>query len=155
MKEFDTFNAVFEKKPFRVYESEEMILSDYHVFGVHNKIPVSRLTVSVVSKTDDKYLNDFFFDLSHNPPIPRPHVFSQKTDIRHRGRGYAGRLIIIANEICKMRFGTPLASGTTFLNYPHNGNRNNLPAKRVWQKLEERGYAERRIYHGKDRWLMH
>jgi hypothetical protein len=78
---------------------------------------------------------------------------------KYRGQGVNEELLKRVNEMTKLKFQQPLASSTSFLtNLCHNWKERGfaeLPAMRVWKKLETKGLAYSRPYEDKPRWIMY
>jgi len=132
---------------------------DYKLSGFFNENEIGHLTISLMHHLENLRKRDnFWFDLSKKPPVIRPFVFFQKTEEAYRGQGVSGRLIVLANELSKIKFGQPLYSSISFVpNYFPIWDKKpkfEQPGKRVWEKLERDGLAKSCPYHGKPRWVM-
>jgi len=126
---------------------------EYKVEGLLEGISVGHITISRSLNGTRMYDYKFFLDISVYPPIPKPWVSYQETKEEYRGNGICGKLIVLANEFYRGKFGTVLYSDTTFLtNFRYQ-------SKRVWQKLQEQDLAVFEQYlsesgEKQDRWFL-
>jgi len=150
----------FSEKPTHILEnSPGIVIHDYKLFGYFKNEKVGHVTIAIMHSLEDlRKRNDFWFNLSQKPPTIRPFVFYQDTEPAYMGQGVSGRLIILANEISKIKFQQPLSSSTQFVhNHCHNWQEFSYaerPAKRVWEKLERDELAKYCPYNGNPRWTM-
>ena len=149
----------FPDKPDNIREDEPYgkTWHDYTVSGLINKIELGKIRISLAVKYPPHQLNDFWHNMDENPPRARPVVAYQETEEKFFGNGISGRIIILANEIVKIKFNEPLASDTLFVSsiyfdYQERGFAK-YPSRRVWEKLEEQGLAYRRDCNH-PRWIM-
>ena len=147
----------FSEKPVRTIENNDQIWEDYTVRGCVAGIPVGHLTITRnitpdISKIRIPY---FWLNLSRSPPTPRPIVAYQGIFEDCQGRGLSGKLILLANEVCRDRFGETLSSDTKFAhNFSSNPKFHPRPAQRVWEKLEQDGSAYYVPTAHHKRWIM-
>lgn len=147
--------------PWREWENKGSYHEDYEVLAYLGSIQVGRLVISRTVSTTRTHLSDFFWDLNTGIAISKPYVEWQSTEELFRGNGINGRVIFLTNEAYRGKLGTPLYSGTHFLQSAEGR------AQRVWQKLTEQGLAEyvphtptfhrgslKKEYEQVDRWRM-
>lgn len=149
----------FPEKP-KTNRNNYGVWKDYRVLIIydHNEIGHLTLTRKVRLRRDD--FDDFWHDLSKNPPAIRTVVCFQETEERFRERGISGLALELANEAVKEMSWEPLSSDTTFVCNPSSDlGYHPHPAKRVWIKLTKEGKAiyspfKRRDGIFKDRYVM-
>jgi hypothetical protein len=125
----------------------------YEVHGIIDTMYVGRINIDRGLNTTVRYNDGFFFDLTKNPPMPKPFVAWQETEKEYRGKGICGKIILLANEFYRGKLGTNLYSDTHFI-ASSNGS-----AEMVWKKLQENGLAMYEPYvteNGikQDRWVI-
>jgi hypothetical protein len=93
---------------------EDGLRHEEHVFEAHyeNEL-VGHLRVfrCITPKTESAY-DGFLFDMSSTPPTPIPIVFFTKRKEGYEKMGIATELIDFANRFYKVKYGTPIQSGT-------------------------------------------
>jgi len=150
----------FSERPDNIREDEQKgrLWRDYDVHCSIGGVKAGLIRVSLADKYPSEELNDFWHNLDTIPPAVRPVVVWQETEKDFYGQGVCGKLITLANEIAKVKFGQPLASDTHFIGSPaYNWKERGFaehPSRRVWEKLEQQGRAYRRAVKDHARWVM-
>ncbi|MBL7054920.1 hypothetical protein ISS05_04135 [Candidatus Woesearchaeota archaeon] len=126
---------------------------DYFVQGKMNGIPVGSLRITRAIYRDGAYEDEYFFDLTQNPPASKLIVARQDTEEKFRGKNICGAIIQLANQYYKKREASVLHSD---IHFPSPFTEQ---SKKVWKKLEKSGLAVFQPYlaeDGKqyDRWVM-
>lgn len=93
------------------------------------------------------YANDYWFDMSTNPPTQKPHVFFQFTHENYRRIGICEKLIIEGDKILRPEFGSPLHSTIYFVEHDDGG-------RKVWEKLEKENKAIQFHFRGEPYWCL-
>jgi hypothetical protein len=127
---------------------------DYLIRAFYKGEQVATITISRALKplgekrslSHGTYNSDnFFFDMSQSPALPKPFIAFKETDKNYRGKGICGHITSMANEFYRGKLGTTIYSDTTFCCES---------AKTVWKKLVLAGKAEYCPERNKDRWRM-
>jgi hypothetical protein len=123
------------RKPLQKWNHIECDWENYRVYGYLDRICIGHITIVRASHSTQRIIDDYFFNVTNVPPMPKPYVSYQETEEEYRGNGICGKLIIFANEFYRDKLGTTLYSDTLFIqDFKHQ-------AMRVWEKLEENGLA--------------
>lgn len=106
-------------KPTRIMDNRDInpnarIFEDYRVNGLLDGFLVGHITISRGMNCTGIY-DEFFLDISKNPPVPKPYVSYQETLEEFRGHGICGKIILLANEFYRGRLGTALYSDEHFM----------------------------------------
>src|SRR3989338_287791 len=141
----------------------ELIISDSHILGSLTPLPgdyddyferyeaklyfdkhkLSSILIKRPINIDihEEKEKDYFFNRSNGNIISKPFIYAQDTALALWGKGLAGHLIKMTNNIYSPFFKSPLYSDTEHLEYNWNG-KIVKPAVRVWEKLVKEEVAE-------------
>ncbi|MFA6072983.1 MAG: hypothetical protein WC758_02645 [Candidatus Woesearchaeota archaeon] len=160
--DYNSLNIQINKLPTKSLYVDNRHLNIYEVVATHNKLPVSRIAITLpINLNDDLGTNLLLFDLEVFPPRPKPFVSHQKTNETYRNLGINSHLIKFTNAHYSNFFNSPLYSDMIFSKETHRTQTNLVcqPGKMVWQKLEKEGVAQYIPFTNNnnelvDRWVM-